>query len=159
MRYLGTYLGKIDFWRLAPNQDLWSSQDHLEGMALLPLPACLLSTKVVPHLTSKVFSHNQLPGSSLVSWERPCAYCRRTFQVFALSAKARLTTYLKRVCVWPDFLEKNCWIFLFVVGEDNPLSSCAGVLLPQLSFFSRCKKKENDLTSFANNRTCFVVNQ
>ena len=57
MRNLGTYLEKIGSWRLrlAPNQDLSGSQDHLEGTAQLHLPTCLLSTKVVPHLLWKFY--------------------------------------------------------------------------------------------------------
>ena len=56
MRNLGTYLEKMGSWRLrlAPNQDLSGSQDHLEGTAQLHLPTCLLSTKVVSHLLCKV---------------------------------------------------------------------------------------------------------
>ena len=112
---------KMNCWRLAPNQNLSGSQDHLEGMAQLHLHLSPVH-KSCPTPTLKVLPHNHLPVSSLASRERRSAYCRRTFQVFAFNAHARLTTYLKRGCVWPDFLEwKNRRIFLFMVGTDNPL--------------------------------------
>lgn len=124
MRFLGTYLlyGENELLEVGAQSESirFSGSPRRNGPAA---PSNLSPVhKSCPTPTLKVLPHNHLPVSSLASRERRSAYCRRTFQVFAFNAHARLTTYLKRGCVWPDFLEwKNRRIFLFMVGTDNPL--------------------------------------
>ena len=112
MRNLGTYLEKMGSWRLrlAHNQDSGSIRFSGSPRRNGPAAPSNLSPvhKSCPTPTLKVLPHNHLPVSSLASRERRSAYCRRTFQVFDFNAHARLTTYLKRGCVFkPDILERE----------------------------------------------------
>ena len=110
MRFLGTYLlyGENELLEVGAQSESirFSGSPRRNGPAA---PSNLSPVhKSCPTPTLKVLPHNHLPVSSLASRERRSAYCRRTFQVFAFNAQARLTTYLKRGCVFkPEFLERK----------------------------------------------------
>ena len=147
---------KMNCWRLAPNQNLSGSQDHLEGTAQLHLPTCLLSTKVVSHLLCKVnltinylyhlwpVVRDRVRGGRSSQWKRAWNPWLLPKNVSSLCLQCPSQTdhlFEERMCFSTGFSrEKYCRIFLFVVGADNPLYQNVQVYCCH-SFFGSSKRK------------------